>query len=796
MHNSFYFKMRYLFFFIGFIFSSTCLGQNSSQTIKGYVFDAQSHEMLIGVQVRIIGSNPTKGAISDVDGKYMISDVLPGRYDLLFTYETYNDVLIPNVLVTVGKEVVLDVPLEEKIEKMEEVVITSKKKDETNNDMITVSGRSLSMEEVNRFAGGRADPSRMAANFAGVSTPDDTRNDIVIRGNSPSGVLWRVEGLNIPNPNHFSTIGTTGGPVSGLNTNMLKNSDFFTSAFPAEYGNANAGVFDIGFRKGNSDKREHTLQFGLLTGLEGMTEGPINKEKGSSYLIAYRYSFTGVAHKLGLPIGTVATPFYQDISFKFNSGTTKYGKFIFFGMGGTSNIDFKHDEIDSLDLFANPKSDSYFKSKLGLIGVNHFIRAGKNAYFKTVIGSTYSNSDYNEDSVNTVTKETTRIIENRTSQLRYLINTSYNYKKSARTFFKFGLIEELINLDLFWRNRVYTPDWIYRWDFNDYTSLIQLYGHMKYSSNERNVFNIGLHTQFLTLNNSYSLEPRAGWKHTLNEKSSFGLGYGLHSQMQPTDVYFFRSQLPNGDYVQSNKNLDFTRSHHFVLEYNLRPIKDWRIKSEVYYQYLFNVPVEVKNSSYSMLNVGSSFYPNDHDSLVNEGTGMNYGFELTIEKFFSKGYYALFTGSIYESKYKGSDGVIHNTAFNGQFVYNILMGKEFKIGKEKRHRFTLDVKMTHAGGRFYTPIDLDASLAIDWQVEKGDEFAFTLKNPDFFRVDFKTGFTFNSKTRKLSHVVFLDIQNITNNKNVFAVRYNPMTNSINTAYQIGFFPNFGYKVQF
>ena len=150
------------------------------------------------------------------------------------------------------------------------------------------------MEEVNRYAGGRSDPSRLAANFAGVSSPDDSRNDIVIRGNSPTGVLWRIEGLNVPNPNHFSTIGTTGGPFSAINTNVLKNSDFFTSAFPSEYGNANAGVFDLGFRSGNSDKREHTIQFGALTGLEAMTEGPINKSKGSSYLIAYRYSFTGI----------------------------------------------------------------------------------------------------------------------------------------------------------------------------------------------------------------------------------------------------------------------------------------------------------------------------------------------------------------------------------------------------------------------------------------------------------------------------------------------------------------------
>lgn len=273
--------------------------QNITQTIKGLVSDKQSKEPLVGATVLIIGFETKFASTSDANGKFSIQNVPAGRYDLKVKYIGYKEIILPNIQVTTGKEVYLEIELEENISDLKEVVISGTKKNETINEMTSVSARSFSTEEVNRYAGGRSDPSRLAANFAGVSTPDDSRNDIVIRGNSPSGVLWRIDGLNVPNPNHFSTIGTTGGPVSGLNTNMLKNSDFFTSAFPSEYGNANAGVFDIGFRKGNSDKREHTIQFGMLTGLEAMTEGPINRKKGSSYLIAYRYSFTGLAQALG-----------------------------------------------------------------------------------------------------------------------------------------------------------------------------------------------------------------------------------------------------------------------------------------------------------------------------------------------------------------------------------------------------------------------------------------------------------------------------------------------------------------
>jgi hypothetical protein len=270
----------------------------------------------------------------------------------------------------------------------------------------------------------------------------------------------------------------------------------------------------------------------------------------------------------------------------------------------------------------------------------------------------------------------------------------------------------------------------------------------------------------------------------------------MHSQMQPTDVYFYRTPNSDGTYDQSNKNLDFTRSQHFVIGYDVLPIKDWRIKTEVYYQFLSNIPVSQAPSSFSMLNTGASFSPTEQGYLKNAGTGENFGAELTIEKFFTKGYYGLITGTIYESTYKGSDGVKHNTAFNGSFVYNVLIGKEIKIGKEKRNTFSVDVKFTHAGGRFFTPIDLEASNLVQRQILKSDEFAFTERNPNFMRMDVKAGITFNSKKRKISNSLFFDIQNVTNNKNVFAQRYNPNTNSVNTSYQIGFFPNFVYKLQF
>ncbi|WP_317898856.1 TonB-dependent receptor [Aurantibacillus circumpalustris] len=789
-------------FILTLILSTTFLisvkAQNTSptQNIRGVIIDKQSQMQIPGANVVLMGSDPIKGSVSNADGRFKITEVKAGRYDLKISYLGYKEIVLPNIDVSAGKEVVLEIGMEENISSLEEVVVSGSKKNETQNEMVSVSGRSFSMEEVNRYAGGRSDPSRLAANFAGVSSPDDSRNDIVIRGNSPTGVLWRIEGLNIPNPNHFSTVGTTGGPVSAINTNVIKNSDFFTSAFPAEYGNANAGVFDLGFRTGNSEKREHTIQLGALTGLEAMTEGPINKEKGSSYLLAYRYSFTGLAQQMGIPIGTAATPFYQDLSFKINGGQTKFGKFTLFGLGAKSKIEFLHDKIDSTDLFANSVKDSYFSSDIGLVGLKHFIKVNDKSYVNTVIGATYNGSNYLEDNIATDVKPLERYIENKSNQIHYSINTSFNSKINSRLFIKAGIISEVIALNLDARQKDSNNVWRQYWDFKDNTSLHQIYAQAKYRFSDRLTLNAGLHTQLLALNNSTSIEPRIGLKYQVSEKHTFSMGYGMHSQMQPTDVYFYRARLADGTYLQTNKDLDFTRSQHFVLGYDVLPVKDWRIKAEIYYQMLSNVPASETPGSFSMLNAGASFLPNDQSYLKNSGTGTNYGAELTIEKFFTKGYYALITATIYESKYKGSDGIERNTAFNGKYVYNVLAGKEFKLGKEKRNIISIGIKMTQAGGRYYTPVDLAASQISQSQVLQGDDYAFTQRNSDFFRFDVKIGFTLNSKRSKLSQSLFFDIQNVTNNKNVFAQRYNPVTNSVNTAYQIGFFPNFGYKIQF
>ncbi|MBN8701885.1 MAG: TonB-dependent receptor [Bacteroidetes bacterium] len=769
--------------------------QASTQTIKGQITDKVTHAPIPGVTIVLQKHTPLKGTTTDIDGYYKLTGVPLGRQEIKISFIGYNELVIPNILVTAGKEVVINVELEENINQMNEVVISANSKDKTLNEMTSVSARTFSMEDVTRYSGSRNDPARMASNFAGVSNSDDSRNDIVIRGNSPTGILFRIDGVTVSNPNHFSTLGTTGGPVSALNTNVLKSSDFMTSAFPAEYGNATAGVFDLGFRTGNTERHEFTAQIGAFTGLELLAEGPISKKNGSSYLIGYRYSFVDFARKAGIPVGTNATPQYQDVSFKVSSGAGKLGRVSLFGLVGLSKIDFLANEIDSNDLFADPSQNSYFYSNMGMVGINHSINIGSKTFLKTTVATTINEAQYIQEAILT-DGSTARNIENKDTYTNYFFSSILTHKINSRFNLKGGVYAQQQNMNLFLRSRQNKPDWIVMRDFGDGALLAEAFVQGQYKFTDQLKANVGLHTQSFSLNNTSAIEPRAGLVYQLNEKNSINLGYGMHNQIQPLPIYFFETTYADGSRNATNKDLGFTRSQHFVLAYNTTPIKDYRIRVETYYQLIDNVPVEPTNSSFSMLNTGAYFIFPDNDSLVNTGTGNNYGVELTLEKFFSNGFYGLITGSLYDSKYKGSDGVERNTAFNNKYVLNVLGGKEFIVGKSKQNAITVDFKVTTAGGRFYTPIDLQKSKLANEEVLAGDDYAFTKQNTPYFRADLKFGYRFNSNKRKVSYQFFFDMQNLTNNKNVFVQRYNRLNQKVNTLYQSGFFPDLMFRVQF
>ena len=775
-----------------------------TQTVKGTVIDQQSEIPLIGATIELISNTSLTGVITDIDGRFRLENVPVGRQVFRISYLGYNTVTLPNIVVTSGKEVILDILMEESVVQMDEIVVTAEvEKDKANNEMATISAINFSLEEVTRYSGGRNDVSRLVTNFAGVSISDDSRNDIVIRGNSPTGVLWRLEGVPIPSPNHFATLGTTGGPISALNTNLLKNSDFITSAFPSEYGNATAGVFDINFRSGNRDNYEFTAQMGAFSGLEAMVEGPLSQNKKGSCVVAFRNSFIELADAVGIPVGTNATPAYRDLSFKVDFANGKAGKFSLFGIAATSDISFLGNEIDETDLFANPNEDSFADSRFGVIGLKHNYLINDRTYVRTVLSGSSARTIFSIDRLLPGEEDKLKVTSFNDELNRFAISSFINQKFNAKWTLRTGVLTEVYGLNTKVSDRFNKPDrdgdglpdLITIRDFDGALTLFQVYTQSKYKLNEKLTLNTGLHAQYLEFNDDLAIEPRLAINYNVGKNQTLNLGYGLHHQMQPLPVFFLEEEIAPGQYERTNKDLQFTRSHHLVLGYEKKIGTDWRIRTEAYHQWLNNVAIESTPSSFSILNAGADFGFPERFSLVNEGTGRNYGVELTVEKFFSKGYYGLLTTSVFESKYKGSDGIERNTAFNNNFVFNFLAGKEIKIGKDKRNALTFDMKVTSAGGRYYTPVDLEASMLAGEEVLEED-LAYSEKYSNYFRLDAKIGFQLNSKNKKFSQQFFIDFQNLTDNKNVFVNRYNEVTNEVNTVYQSGFFPDILYRVQF
>lgn len=793
-----------LFTFLRLVFSAVFVfvaSVNYAQTdgiqvVRGQVIDKTSDFPLMGALVEIDGIAKT---MTDVDGYYKLDSIPLGRQTIIISFFGFQPVIKSNVLVTSGKQVEINVALEEVVFTMEEVVITGKKdKSKTNNENISVSGRTFSIEESKRFASSKNDPARMVQNFAGVSTSADDRNDIIVRGNSPLGVQYKLDGIVIPNPNHFGTLGTTGGPISILNNNNLANSDFLTGAFPAEYGNVQAGVFDLKLRTGNSEKREYVTQLGF-NGLELGAEGPFTKKSRSSYVANYRYSTLGVFDALGISFGTAAIPQYQDGTFKLHFKTPKTGTISVFGMGGVSFIELLGSELDSDDLFAENDEDVRFDSKMAVVGVNQLLFFNDETSIRNFFSFSGSKTDILQHDLlfdSSFTEVDSRRLNyfNEFTQQSYTVGSEFKKKYSARLNTTFGVKADIHDFNF--------VDSVYSDDYNNYrilrsfdgiTSMLSAFGHFQYKFDEYWILNGGIYSQLFTLNNTYVVEPRVGVQYHL-KKQILSLGLGMHSQQQPFQVYLVEStnELTGESIGLTNKNLDFTKSAHVVLGYDLNLGNDWRIKAETYFQYIYNVPIELgEENTFSMLNAGADFGIPSVDSLINNGRGQNVGIELTGEKFYSKGYYFLSTFSLYNSNYIAGDKKWRNSAFNGNYTWNILGGKEFKIGKH--NAIELDLKYTAAGGKRIVPIDLERSL-LAGEAEFDDSRAYESRLDGYWRFDIRLGF--RKEGKKITQEWAFDIQNVTNRQNIFSQEFDIKKGSIQTTYQLGMFPVAQYRVTF
>ncbi|NOU45714.1 MAG: TonB-dependent receptor [Bacteroidales bacterium] len=764
------------------------------QTIRGRVIDMDSKIPLPGVNIILLKSDPMVGTVSDIDGVFRLDKVAVGRQGISVSCIGYKPVMFTDLILNSVKEVVLEVELEQNVYQGVEVVVTAEgKKAETINQMAVVSARAFTVEETEKYAGSRGDVARMAMNFAGVSSANDQRNDIVIRGNSPKGLLWRLEDVDIPNPNHFAEGGTTGGPVSMLNNNLLSNSDFFTGAFPAEYGNAMSGVFDLNMRNGNNEKHEFLFQVGF-NGFEAGAEGPFNKKHKSSYLVNARYSTLDLVNEF-IDLGTTGVPQYKDVTFKLNF-PVKHGKISVFGIAGDSEISILDSRSDDeQDLYSGEGMDLYSRSKMAAGGVTYVHFLNDKTYFKLMLSSVYQEGGSVIDTLNELGTAHDYLDHNFTdyrASIGAFVHKKYNTHLSVRTGFSidrmgFDLLTQFYNKD----DQAFRAVIDYGKDLQHGVNLYRPYIQATYHFNDQLSVVPGLHFLHYDLNNASSLEPRIAANWQLSANKSLSLGYGRHSVTQNLSTYFLGTRLDDGTLVETNNQLGLTKSDQFVLGYNHTLTENTRLKMEAYYQNIFDVPVEQQISSFSMLNTGATWGVEAVDSLWNGGTGKNYGLEFTLERFFSKSIYYLATVSLFESKYTGSDNIERNTAFNGNYVLNVLVGKEFKLNKVSS--INIDLKATFAGGKRYTPVDIAASEAAH-QTKYDNTSAFSEQFDPFFKADFKIAYRIDMK--RISQEWVFYVENFTGHNNVLMQTYSPSKNEVSNVNQLGVFPMMQYRLHF
>ena len=778
-----------------------------AETLRGTVKDAITGEPLIGATVKIVELENV-AAIADIDGKYQINLSKGGRYTIEANYVGYEPSVTKEILISGAKEVVLDITLRENSTELKEVVVRPRvNKEATVNPTVLTGGVMLSMEEASRFAGGYNDPARLVMSFAGVSGEADG-SGLSIHGNAPERMQYRIEGVEVFTPNHFNDLWNAGyGLVSALNSNVIGNSDFFTSTFNANYNNALSGVFDVKMRPGNNTKYENILQIGTVS--EELTlEGPISRKHNSSYIVNYRYGFTSLVDKLGLVDTDGSHMSFQDFSWKLNFPTKRAGTFSVFGLGFLdTNWDERMKIKDTHSAYDASDSDSKLAQLLA--GVSHKILLGNKWTWRSTLAYNMQHLKADEYYYGLKRDENDVLIypleyeepeqkylfsKQKINEDRIIFNTELSKQVNDKWLTQFGgeYSHRFFNLVYRSADRLYAPVETMKdiTNMKDDTGLASVFWQNLYKFNDHLSATAGISANYFLYSKKYSVEPRVSMKWDPNEKNSFALGYGLHSMVEKLDAYFYRDD--DGKLV--NKDLGLTKAHHFQATYMYKFNSNLTLRANAYYQYGFNTPVGIDGSTYCVTNRYFNF---TDEPLVNKGNTRNYGADITLEHYMSHGFFGQTNISLYRSQYRGVDKVWRNQMYDRRFMFKILGGKEWIIGKNV---LNVSAKYSIQGGLRYTPIDvdqmnanIDAGIVNDEPIYKDNE-AFTKHFKPTGIIDLTVSYKINKK--RVSHTIAFEGLNILGTDTPMFQRFDLGTRQVRIDKGGISLPNIFYRLDF
>jgi hypothetical protein len=744
--------------------------QDITQTVTGRVKDATINSSLPGANVSIFEKDKLiKGASTDEQGKFSLS-IIPGRYRVEVSFTGYQSTE-QELLVIAGKSSVLEFALHESPTVLNEVTVIPPNVSEPG---VT----SLSIEKTLRAPANFFDPVRMLTSYPGVVTTNDQANSISVKGYSPNGVLWRLQGLDIVNPNHTANAGTlsdkptaSGGGVSILSAQLLDKTDFHSGNLSPRYGNALAGVMDMSLRTGSTERMQYTAQASLI-GIDLAAEGPISKEKQSSFLVNYRYSTIGLLSQMGVNFGDETINF-QDISFNLNFPSKKGGNLSVFGFAGWSKNLFDAKPEAEWEEEKDRYTINYDGSSMGAGIVKQF----KPGWASVSFGASVSGQEQNRTSQGTAVPYPAIESEEYRS-----IRTIYSsFLRGVRKINR-GSIELGVNTSYMDHNL--TVATISQVQAQPYTPnlrgavaglLMQPYFAWQQYIGKFNL-NAGIRYVNFSYNQSDSFEPRVSLSRNFSD-NLFTLSYGLTSQWQQTQTYL----------TAGNSNLPFSKSNQFALEWRRKFNTDLSVVSSVYYHEQFNVPIAPGVLHYSLINQWEDFPRNN---LVADGKGRNYGIDAYVEKRYYSDVYFMISGSVYQSQFSTNGILYEDSRFNGNFTSSALTGKEWK---SKNKVFGVHARVLYSGGLRQLPIDPIASESVGTTIYSPTD-GYIIKYPDYFRTDLRVSWRKNKPgyTRTLS----IDIQNVTGKLNVAYQYYDTFLKEVTTKYQLGIIPVIAYRVDF
>jgi len=755
--------LLFLLFFLPLILRSQ---DNQNGFIKGRVIDEETLSPVEGAVVELMVAK--KKTITDTRGEFIFDSLKFDSYQIRINAIDYEPIIKSDLLIYASK------PLELVIKISPQGIITEQIDVEANffqqSSDVNISTINLDYEEIRRAPGATEDISRMLQTAPGVAIGNDQRNDIIVRGGSPSENLILIDGIEIPNINHFGTDGSTSGAIGFINSKFIFETNMLTGGFPSLYGDKLSGVIGINFREGSRKKIYNDINLSIA-GFGGIIEGPISKN--GSFLFSARRSYLELIKN---SIRLTSVPNYWDFNLKAVYDFSKSDKLTLIGLLGLDKIDFSGESAEN-----NPYGNSKDDQSTLAVGVN-YKKLFRKGFLQTVLSDSYTNNYIIQTDVHTENVK----FKNTAKNNEIILRSDLNYRLSRTLILNTGVGGKFANInnELFFRGDTSAAGFAYGTiNADSKINSYKLFSHINITTkllNDRLIVNTGARVDYFEyINLKTYFSPRAGLSYKITPLTSLNAAYGIYYQ---SPEYIWLSSSTN------NKNLNSIRSDHYVLGLEHFFASDLKATAEVYYKKYKDYPVWKDIPTYILIDGGADFGPNIVGEAVSAGNGYVKGFDISLQKKLSQsGLYGMVNYSYIKSAFTALAGNEKPGAFDPGHQFTLIAGYQFKNG------WLVGAKFKYTGGRPYTPIDYAASELVNRPVFATNDFN-SARYPYYMRVDLRVDKKFDFKGASL--VGYIEFQNLFDRENIYSYYWNKDSKKAGTIYQWAFFPVGGVSVQF